>query len=57
MSRQNESAQFAGCHRRNDVSNGSVDRFDSRPVGELFHPAIGENPRVQSLKKKERFAF
>jgi 2-oxoisovalerate dehydrogenase E1 component len=36
-------------------SNGSMDKFDSRPV-EVWH-SKEENPRVQSLKKKERFAF
>jgi 2-oxoisovalerate dehydrogenase E1 component len=36
-------------------SNGSVDSFDSRPVEVLLSKE--ENPRVQSLKKKERFAF
>jgi 2-oxoisovalerate dehydrogenase E1 component len=36
-------------------SNGSVDSFDSRAV-EVLH-SKEENPRVQSLKKKERFAF
>lgn len=36
-------------------SNGSVDKFDDRPV-ETNHP-MEENPRVQQIKGKERFAF
>ncbi|MDZ7606301.1 MAG: transketolase C-terminal domain-containing protein [Cyclobacteriaceae bacterium] len=36
-------------------SNGSVDKFDDRPV-EVNHP-LAENPRVQQLIKKERFGI
>jgi 2-oxoisovalerate dehydrogenase E1 component len=36
-------------------SNGSVDKFDDRPV-EVNHP-LAENPRVQQIAKKERFGI
>ncbi len=36
-------------------SNGSVDRMEDRPVQTLM--PMEENPRVQQIAKKERFAF
>ncbi len=36
-------------------SNGSVEKFDDRPV-EVNHP-LAENPRVQQIAKKERFGI
>jgi 2-oxoisovalerate dehydrogenase E1 component len=37
------------------LSNGSVEKFDDREV-EVNHP-MTENPRVQQIAKKERYAF
>lgn len=37
------------------LSNGSVDKFDDREV-EVNHP-LADNPRVQQIAKKERYAF
>ena len=37
------------------LSNGSVDKFDDREI-EVNHP-LKDNPRVQQIAKKERYAF